>query len=626
MFWPLPDFSLHFASQYFSHFLYMYDGADIVMIVQCPSCASRYRVNEANIPSSGGRIRCPSCDHAFVVYPQNLPAFEDDEDDKTSVIMSPNLREMMENLPGANKQPAAPAMAEEEESMTEVMDSSDISAFVDEHADRFNAQSAPMAEDHTIEMESPLDLSRDLFKLAGTAPNPSNEASTTELSSDALRKGLQAAAAARQAAAANAPAPPPMPRSLSSRLPVVSKELPAANRPGQSTPHALPSSLQKLGQKADASPRANDALNTAVLPPQNSFAAPKPAPPRSFGEEPIAPGPVTVPTQNPQNNQPASPAPNDQNDTGVSLIAPVMISDEPDPDHVGPWHLRTNFGLTYEFPDTKGLRSWLSNRDELDGLLLSTNGEQFYELSRFPQVQSPYRTGARPAVNDAAAPSDLPSNPVLATTPPQAGFGGPQRLSSTPFSTADGQNAALNTGFAPAAGGATAFDPNTRINPQANTSSGSSSSGLLWGVFGVLLLVALALVLQTLNVVDFKSMIFGAPPAAESEQVAEVAPPAEPEPDPEAELRAQQAAQIREARRRDQFERILAAAVQDIEANRLQVASEKLITARTIDPENIQLHELLVDVHTRLGQTKLAEEASESLARLRGQAVPPAGD
>jgi len=39
------------------------------MIVECPDCGSRYRIQDGKIPSSGGRVTCPSCDHAFVVWP-----------------------------------------------------------------------------------------------------------------------------------------------------------------------------------------------------------------------------------------------------------------------------------------------------------------------------------------------------------------------------------------------------------------------------------------------------------------------------------------------------------------------------------------------------------------------------
>ena len=38
------------------------------MIVSCPSCEARYKVNEAKIKGRGAKITCPKCSHRFVVY------------------------------------------------------------------------------------------------------------------------------------------------------------------------------------------------------------------------------------------------------------------------------------------------------------------------------------------------------------------------------------------------------------------------------------------------------------------------------------------------------------------------------------------------------------------------------
>lgn len=37
------------------------------MIVQCPACSARYRINSANLPEGGGHIKCPKCSHVFMV-------------------------------------------------------------------------------------------------------------------------------------------------------------------------------------------------------------------------------------------------------------------------------------------------------------------------------------------------------------------------------------------------------------------------------------------------------------------------------------------------------------------------------------------------------------------------------
>lgn len=38
------------------------------MIVTCPSCSARYKINESKIAGRGAKITCPRCAHRFVVY------------------------------------------------------------------------------------------------------------------------------------------------------------------------------------------------------------------------------------------------------------------------------------------------------------------------------------------------------------------------------------------------------------------------------------------------------------------------------------------------------------------------------------------------------------------------------
>lgn len=37
------------------------------MIIECPSCNSRYRIREDKLPAQGGNIKCPNCAHVFFV-------------------------------------------------------------------------------------------------------------------------------------------------------------------------------------------------------------------------------------------------------------------------------------------------------------------------------------------------------------------------------------------------------------------------------------------------------------------------------------------------------------------------------------------------------------------------------
>jgi predicted Zn finger-like uncharacterized protein len=44
------------------------------MVVQCPSCKSKYRLNPDKITGRGARITCPKCQHAFKVYREDAQA------------------------------------------------------------------------------------------------------------------------------------------------------------------------------------------------------------------------------------------------------------------------------------------------------------------------------------------------------------------------------------------------------------------------------------------------------------------------------------------------------------------------------------------------------------------------
>lgn len=41
------------------------------MIVTCPECAARYKLDRSRVSSRGARITCPRCKHVFVVYPRD---------------------------------------------------------------------------------------------------------------------------------------------------------------------------------------------------------------------------------------------------------------------------------------------------------------------------------------------------------------------------------------------------------------------------------------------------------------------------------------------------------------------------------------------------------------------------
>jgi predicted Zn finger-like uncharacterized protein len=42
------------------------------MIIECPKCKKRYRVNDSDVPEGGGPVRCTSCSNIFTIYKEPL--------------------------------------------------------------------------------------------------------------------------------------------------------------------------------------------------------------------------------------------------------------------------------------------------------------------------------------------------------------------------------------------------------------------------------------------------------------------------------------------------------------------------------------------------------------------------
>lgn len=42
------------------------------MIIECPKCKKRYRVNDSDVPAGGGPVRCTSCSNIFTIYKEPL--------------------------------------------------------------------------------------------------------------------------------------------------------------------------------------------------------------------------------------------------------------------------------------------------------------------------------------------------------------------------------------------------------------------------------------------------------------------------------------------------------------------------------------------------------------------------
>ena len=47
------------------------------MIITCPSCTSRYRIDAAKIKGRGAKVTCPKCSHRFVAYKEGGPPVDE---------------------------------------------------------------------------------------------------------------------------------------------------------------------------------------------------------------------------------------------------------------------------------------------------------------------------------------------------------------------------------------------------------------------------------------------------------------------------------------------------------------------------------------------------------------------
>lgn len=236
------------------------------MIVQCPHCSARYRVNEANIPASGGRIKCPSCQSSFVVYPEApepesaAPAGGFDED-KTSVASMPDLQ-MLRNA----AQAAAKAQEEEEPSgATEVMGGDALPNF----ASLFGQKQNPGNNDGTVEIQNPLAFaaSWQASQQASNHGDEEEESGATEVISSDMVFNAQAfgrQGAVRKDAEVAKPAatsqPAQRPAQLPAQQPVA--QAPQPQRPGPS----LSSSLFDDMTGEQAPPRGLEGFGSAPHP------------------------------------------------------------------------------------------------------------------------------------------------------------------------------------------------------------------------------------------------------------------------------------------------------------------------------------------------------------------------
>ncbi len=590
------------------------------MIVQCPSCAARYRVNDANIPPSGGKIRCPSCAHAFVVYPP-APDEGAGDTDRTSIAQKPNLKNLLNSMKSAEANT-------DEGGRTEVMSGDNVPDF--------NSLLGNMPEgDKTVEMSNPL------------------------MDEEFRRAMLGQTAAAKEAAAANA---------TSSEDELMTQEL---------TSDLVNASLEGLRDQARGAPiEEEEELATQIAPPleigeppsgspsfQQRISAPDgPTPPPGQEQRSSSGGPLSPPTQpvpqviEPPQSSSSGPAtrfpttpPVDRLEsspgspagtpppraTGFGSTPVPAGASGADPNHQGPWHLQTPFGIVYNFQDMQGLRNHLEPKDSLEGYRLSVDGMTFFGLEEFPQVQVDQLRRSGPRQTIASGPQAAIPEHVSATGPqPEVGPGssGPQPRPGPgpggPGPVGSGPQPGVGQGFpggpAPARSPFTTanqavagpgpnqprqlIDPNAAVGPPSRGKSQRILNFFLWLLLLVLVVVAFGLALHLGGIVD----LFG-----EEEQVQPTTQVVVPEVQEEVEEERPEEDPETAEEIRERVDRLLSEAEAEIEANRLPRAMSQLERVIQLDPNRIQAYTMLADLHETFEEHEEAEVMRERARRLR---------
>jgi predicted Zn finger-like uncharacterized protein len=584
------------------------------MIVQCPSCASRYRVNDANVPPSGGKITCPSCQHKFIVYPEQdeqpqQQGGASDLEDKTSVAFRPDLQQLVSKMQGGEGGAQAPAGQEPAGQATEVMSGDHVPEFAE----------GMVGNDGTVEMKNPFqDGNLPGFGNRKGAEEQADEAdvAATEVVSGDMLDGMNfndpSGGSPSQPQGRGQQSPPSQPQGRGQQSPPSQPPSQPQGR-GQQSP---PSQPQGRGQKSPPSQPQGRGQKSPPSQPQGRGQQSPPSQPQGRGQK--------SPPSSSQSSQslqtPATPA-QDAQQGAAGGSAPAMPGGAspgagpagPDPNHQGPWKLKTNFGLTYEFPDTAGLKNWLSNREDLDGYELSGDDDTFHALADWPQLGEGSGGGGRRQI-----PSFEQQNSPPAPQPPSEPSMGLGGGGAAPNPAAAGAGPASSPASQPPAPSA----PGKKIEPTEYTppSRNAGSGVLLWAIFLILALVAAAISVQTFGIFDIKSYV-------EVELLGREAPQPEPEATAQQETDSDEEAEDdQEAGSEDQdgpdprvareVDRLLGDARRAVRNNRLQSASEKLKNAQLLDPERAAVYQMQADVYEQMGQHEEAEKAKERAEQL----------
>lgn len=630
------------------------------MIVQCPNCDARYRVNATAVPATGGRITCPSCQHIFIVYPEREPLSSlqssgPSDADKTSVTQRPDLQQLVQRMRQQEEdEPDTTVLTDMMAGETEVVSSEDLT-----EADNLRAQ---IIDDGTVEMRNPLlfaeaflddtqhigadnlsgafetevlddddledmelvhdtavmepEVGRDI-KLPGRSPGPAlTDRPRVTLPNVSSRAKTEASRPGPRREEERVRSAPRLPRpgpgapdhsGLFADAPA-RRPRPAADRSGSFPARgAQPARGTIRGASARATEPREPAPDTQRMSPR----AQRPKPPAP-AEEPLFPAP-----SRPERRPEARPEPSG-----------------PDPAHDGPWKLKTEFGLVYEFSDTTSLLNWLVGRDALDSYQLA-GAADFYPLMNWPQLEQDRRIGGRKSTIlgigavDISAGAPPPRTNTPAPTPTPAPAPPPEDSAPKPAPELGSWDSAIpQDPFQPAhpiPGHTPPAPAKVAPAPQSSAAEGSTH-WFLWPVAGVLFAVVVILAVDVFEIYDVRGALFD-----KSSKDAPFAPPAgdlQAPPSAEASAEEQLAAEASDPERAvtKEVDRMITDAREAIADNRLRSANMRLNNAKLLSPDRVEIYELLEDVFEKMGSTEQADAARQKAEELRAAGEESSAD
>lgn len=576
------------------------------MIVTCPQCGSEYRVRDDKVPNEGGRIRCPECSFEFVVEAGQ----QENGPDRGSTSDEGRLDGVAAEMEAGEVEPSV-----SEDDPTTIESEADEPAIFGDH------DGMPVEGERTIEMSSNPFSEQDAELSEPSDETPEGEEPTAVLDRDQL--GVDFKEGNLFDDEEDDPDPTPARDFFDDESSGGSRDESGVGG-GELGSDAGASS--ERGAPGIQSPGADGA-----------------------GGSETEPGPPSGPPELGEKDSPPT-----SDGTGGPPVH-----------HDGPWNLKAQHGLTYEFPDTEALRDWLIDRDELEQLELSADDSTFYPLPEFPQVADLVEgEGRGPQSGAADAPGSMgresPSEGLDAPSPPDTpGDAEPLAPSDVAESrpSTGGSNRSRERGAAGGSSSARSQNEPERPGPQpqspglptsereerstdrsgrgdrlGSTSRDRTWTYVLYGVLVLLVVIAAAVFLDVSGIYPVGARIPGVPTTAEqtdpssarSGSTAETSPAPSDEAVAETESPPEKSRESGASEADDEeVDRLLKAAKQSIDNNRMQMAIEKLSAAKLLDPERPKTYDMLARVYKKLGKTDEAKTNRKRAETLRtGGSVP----